>query len=474
MGPTDTQPPNRRRRRLRSVLVAIAVVAFLGFVAWGTILPRLVRRDVRRRLQRNWGGPVEFGDTSLNWRGPIVIHDVALKDDAGRTWATTPTLIAEISHWQWLDPQITSLHAPETIVTYHVNASPPLRRPEETDEPAWPFLTGVTVEISRFTLLDNGRDMGQAGPAHLTALCRDDGSDIWDATFEGAPSETPMSLQIAVATDVHDGQELLAANIIGDLAGGELAATIRARTSTDGPIQVWGICRTRHAKMAAIPMVVPSDVGRGKLIDARGTFYLEDLVFSTLIARGAVFMKDLPAEGIPVLTEIASVVGPDAHLEETDLAMTFTLRGNMVTIQQGKIGGAVLAASIEPTSTANIVTGEKDMVTTAATLGGAGDIARHMPVVGVLTGVSDALTRATVTGTWREPVVTPVPMTTASEGLLDFFRRVGRSGGVMDEDLLEAMGAIMGSRPANAETVEWPDGCPPPPDRPAMPARPAR
>ena len=454
--------------------MALMAICLLSVLAWGLIVPRLVRRDVRQRLERYWGGVVEFGNTSFSLRGPIVIHDVALKDEAGRTWATTPALVAEISHWQWLDPQITALRASQTEVTVHLDAAPPLQQPTSTDEPAWPFLTLIDVEMSRVAFLQDGRPAGEIGPSQLFANWRDDGSDIWDATLKGLPPDVPVNLQMAVDLDDINGEELLAANIVGDLAGGQLTGTVRTRRSAGRPLEVWGSLLADDVMLADLPMVAASDVGRGYLILGQGVFHIDEPSLSGLTGRGSVLVKDLPAEGIPVLTEIAILVGPESHLEQTDLAMTFTLDGETLTVEQGKIGGVVLAVSIEPASTANILTGELDMTTTAATLADAHSLAEHLPIVGMLAGISDALTRATVTGTWREPVVTPTPMTSAEDPLLDFFGSVGRSGGRLDAGVLSTLGKLFENGLAADGDDGWPEGCPPPPTQPPMPARPIR
>ncbi len=453
---------------------ALATILLLTVIAWGLILPRLVRRDVRQRLERYWGGVVEFGDTSFSLRGPIVIQDVALKDDAGRTWARTPSLVADVSHWDWLDPQITALRASQMEVTYHLDAAAPLRQPTDTGEPAWPFLTLISVELNRVAFLDDGQTIGQIGPSEIVATWRDDDTGLWDATLKGAAPSMPVDIQMTVDVDVVDHQELLAANIAGDLAGGQVTATIRSRLSADRPLEAWGSVAASGVELAAVPMIPPSQVGRGRLVQGHLTFYVDQPSPSALLGEGTFFAKDLPAKNVPLLHEIAVVVGPNGHLEETDLAMAFSMAGEMLTVEQGHVGGAVLAVSIEPGSTANLRTGELDMIATAALLRDLRGMVRHLPIVGMLAGLSEAMTHMTVTGTWQRPLVTPVPLADTSEPLLDFFSRLDRSGGQLDEGVLGAMITLLGDSDGPADNGNWPEAAPPPPIQPPMPPRPRR
>lgn len=90
-------PISRRRRWLRRLLPLLTLLVLVVWFAPAIVAKTELRNRCARQALANLHGSVEIGGASLGWFSPLELHDVTIKDEAGRTIASVPKITSRKS-----------------------------------------------------------------------------------------------------------------------------------------------------------------------------------------------------------------------------------------------------------------------------------------------------------------------------------------------------------------------------------------
>ncbi len=90
-------PVSRRRRWLRRFLPLLTVLLVGVWFLPAIIANTSLRNNLARRALADLHGSVEVGGASLGWLSPLELHDVTLRDEAGRTVVSVPKITTQKS-----------------------------------------------------------------------------------------------------------------------------------------------------------------------------------------------------------------------------------------------------------------------------------------------------------------------------------------------------------------------------------------
>ena len=472
----------------RCMTVMLAVVLLAAVAVKFYVAPTMIAGGIERGLAERWQGPVEVGRVEFNFFSPIVVHGLVLRDELGDTWLAADAVRAEITGWSRLRPQVWKLHLDGAAVTVYAARALPLTAPAD-DEPSELLdlrellVGGTNVTVIRadgrqytFSNVDiSASDRGEQWRVQLrfdegdnsyalTGLARladgEDGSSVIQflghAELPGGRANILARIEPRPAQP--DRRFAASAKISADIFGGHADLAVGVVVPVDGPPLITG--RVMAADMDLMPLTTairqarPSD---GRLVLMRLELSLAGASLDGVTANGLIFLDDVIVQPDSILETILRAISLQAVVQDrSDVQAVFSLRGPVVTIHKGSIGGALISLDIEPNGTINLRTHELNGVVVAVIMKGISRVLRILPMLGVLSDIGDNLMRSRVTGTWDLPIIIPLQIGRIGRlpGMLGFVQMVastrGQLGGLMFvsmEDIFDDLPPVNGDMP---------------------------
>ena len=401
----------RRRRLLRVALTAVCLLVALGAAGKWWIVPAVLRWQLDRRLPEYWDGRAELDRVRFAYFGPTVIEGLRLLDRSGRTWVRAERISVRPGDWPGLHPKLRGLEIRGLSFQAHVddgNCILPLRK-LPGDLVDYVDLHDVRID-GRMEVIEAGRLADRVSLSALVVRRRDGGYEV-----KLDVSDPPLAAT-AVVTRVEQfemtGSRAAVRGLLADLAGGRLNVSVAAEMREAGRLHVHGRLTARDVELSRVRLPL-SGMTTGRVrgvvtIDADGP----DV--RTLRGPGTAFIEALDLRNIPAAAGVfrrAGLATPSA-LAAADVDAAWSLRGWDVVLDRTRVRLRAGAVDIEPGGTVNVRSGKMDLHAAVLLLESLRDVARRVPLLGVLTGLTDRLSRFRVRGDWGDPngvVVTPAP-----------------------------------------------------------------
>jgi hypothetical protein len=174
---------------------ALAVGGALAIARW--VLPAMVSAQVRDAIAQHFDGGVSIGRVELSYNGPIRLHDVALRDAAGRQWLRAGVVELTMARWPGPRPVVTSVSSSEVEawvyfadgrLQWPLRTPQPENAPQPTELPGELDLQRVNIDRLSVALVDE-RGSAQATELRLDVVRRRGGSwHFWADRAPGAPA----------------------------------------------------------------------------------------------------------------------------------------------------------------------------------------------------------------------------------------------------------------------------------------------
>jgi len=467
--------------RLVVVLLVAAIIASLAIKLYAA--PALIGWEIRKDLQESWRGEVEVGLVEFNYLGPVIVHGLTLRDNEGETWLTTGRLRAEVAGWPGLRPKVTQLTLDRPVVTAHIHKPLPLvspaGEPSELLDIRHVMLANGSVIVRttdgllcHFTNVRlSANDQGGQWRMQLTF---DEGDNSFVITgraeetvgdngsrqtnFVGGAALPDGRADITIALQRHPDQpdRRLAAstNISIEAFQGRASLLASAIVPTEGPPRLKANLAAKDMDLRPLMTLLrfdrPTD---GRLVSLQVDASLASASLDDVKANGLIFLDDMTVLPNSILRTVLDAISPrSASQESSDLQAVFSLTGPAVTIHSGGIGGDVIALDVQPGGKIDLSTHALDGVVVAVLMKDISNILSALPMIGIVSDLSSDLTRSRVTGTWDDPVITPLPMADMPAHTLSFLQTLSSSGGQFGglmflpmRELFEALPAINGN-----------------------------
>lgn len=511
--PSPETKPRRRRWLLWSLLTLVALLAVGAVVAHQVVAPMMIRKVVRQELQSRWQGPIEIGEVTFSLTEPIVIHDVVLTDDDGRTWATFGQMEVVLLDWPATTIRITELNFRQAELAAHLGHRPPLKGPTPEPDPTLktlPTLVTILVEAPALTIFSEDGAARRLTDLRIEATrlpSPESGSPVgamWQLAVTINDETFPTSLDgtvvlgadqvvlearacvdgpdikvranLAGALDRTDDSApiLLAATATGLTFGGLSEAALRGRLSPAGGLELWGQATAKmidlHRLAAAGGWAQPD---HGTLSQGEWVGYTDGVALTNLQGHGLVRADDVAVSEFTLFRQLARAINPTRQMGtgDSDGYAIFALADGITTIHIGRMVDVLTATDVHDGSTVDLITGELDLAVSAAVMDDITPLLKLLPIIGPAAGLANSVIHLDVTGTWDEPVITPAPQRMLTDNLIGFLQSATNFGGDLGAFFVnpgeDAMTALLQDAAIELEAT-WPK----PPAEPAQPPSP--
>ncbi len=453
-----------------AVIVAIAAAAVKFYFA-----PKLIAAEVEKSLGGYWVGSVEVGGVAFNYFGPILLHGLVLRAQAGQTWLAEDTVTVELEDWPGLHPRVTQLRSRRLAVTVYEGKSLPVTAPA-SGEPSDLFdLRDVLVNGADLTIVRTDGRRGTFEGVHIEANLRgeqwhvqarsgesyiltgrlrrsvdDAGSTVLafvgQATLPGGKANVTAS---GIASADTGNKLNVTLDVVADMCGGYATLHAGLIVPTAGPpkanISLAAADLDLRAFTTAWRFAEPLD---GRLVSLQFDASLTSANLDGMTANGLLFLDDMTVVPDSPLDAILEAISPDSVTQDrSDVQAVFSMDGPVVTIHSGSIGGELISLDIEPGGTINLRTHELDGVVVVVVMKDISRVLSFLPMINVMTDMSNDLTRSRITGTWDAPVPIPLAMDRLTGGTLGLIRNIAPSGGQLGGLIFAPMESIFNALP---------------------------
>jgi len=490
-------------RLVRIFILLCVLAAILVGVGKFWVLPSLVRSMAQLRLEEVWHGTVTIDEVQANLFEPSRVSGVTVRDESDKRWLAVKSLSAELA-WDGWTPRIVAVAADGVSVSPRfVNGrfTIPIKPQPQSDEPLdIAAIVGdfkdvnVTVrDISIKAVNEDrtaSRPQGSPAATKLDAVLAELLSDItipeikWqggklaadgirantthgkiDADLQGGiRDDESFALSGKAASSVFDGRTQQSVDCEFKLGGyGKITAAVTGnafRGSVRGDLSIVinpdTSKRTLKAEalvsdisMAALTRVLsPEDVmeqGTGKAVlelDMSGE-RLDELRVAD--GAGAFFLDDAHVWRLPILSALFEHM--KLKLGKADVQISFEVDRSkdgepLATVQAGQLATLVWAADFLKGGAVNLRSGEIDGDVVFVPIKQAGLLTNVLGAINPLRLVTREIFRLHVTGTTKEPKITPKPFSKVAElsaGTLGLLKSAAKSGGQLTGDFVKAV-----------------------------------
>jgi hypothetical protein len=249
-----------------------------------------------------------------------------------------------------------------------------------------------------------------------------------------------------------DGHQLDLKEFSGSFCGGTIQSTVHIDDYRSESMGITGKLQVEDVNLAEL--AEKSDY-QGRITKGKATlrysFTAKNTNPSTLSGKGSLVVDDADIFPTPLLNKISRAIGlTDNEMQaSSDAISVFTTDGFVIEVGQAYLTNQHAAIVVEPGGTINVQRQTLDMHVNAIQLRFVGDFIRKLPVVKLLVGLSDKLTRLHIKGHWSDPaseLLRKEPVKDLKEGVTDFFLDAARSGGQLKDSVLDtSLGIINGT-----------------------------
>ncbi|MFW6154526.1 MAG: hypothetical protein ACOC95_04835 [Planctomycetota bacterium] len=237
------------------------------------------------------------------------------------------------------------------------------------------------------------------------------------------------------------GRSVDVGGIRGRLLGGRATGAFRVDMKPDEPVRTLGWIRLEDLALDRLAAAVgrPETDVAGR-VDFAYRFRADRAAPDVMRGSGVFEVLDSRMVGVPALTAILAAldVRPESA-SDTDVFLTFTNAGSVLTLTDGRVATPVVAISPRPGGTVNLATRELDVRVVAAALADL-EAFLDVPFLELVVPFARRATQLHVTGTWdrRDAIrIRKEPLKDLGTATVNFFKGVVETGGDLSESFTE-------------------------------------
>lgn len=252
------------------------------------------------------------------------------------------------------------------------------------------------------------------------------------------------------AVMVADGHQLDLKESSGSFCNGTIQSALHI---DDYRSESMGIAGELQLKDFDLAKLVEKSAHESRITTGKATFEYSFTATNTdpnsLSGKGSLDIDDADMLPMPLLSKISRTVGlKDKEMQATsDVVVLFTNYGYVIKVEQGYLTNKHEAIAVEPGGTVDLQGRTIDMYIIATQLRVVSEFMRKLPVVKLVVGLSDKLTRLRLKGQWTDPaskLIKKEPIKDVKEGVSGFFVEAARSGGKLTDSVLDTGRGIFG------------------------------
>ncbi len=447
------------RRRLRTILLALAVLSAAWAAVRFWIAPAVIRRALVADLPEYWDGELAIDRVRFGLCGHVRLDGVDLRGPRGRSWMRADTVHLTLSDWPSLHPKVRGVEADAPAVTAHCTGGvcrPPWRKVPAELWREYLDLHEAELRDATLTVRDDANTAGTWHAARLRFL-REPGAGrvtVWTPWHDGLAVE-----DVTVEGFEADERTVAVERLTGRACGGRFLLSFRSRVGADGGLAASGRVAGVRLDLANANLPV-AGAGTGRLTGVV-TFELDGVAPDGFTGRGMAFIREADLRNVPAARGIFAKagVGSPQLLRRADVEAAFGLRGLTATVDHARVALPVGAVDVEPGGTLSLWDGRMEYVVVVVLFEKVRGLLKSIPLVGMMVDLTERFSRFHIAGLWQDPdslVITPAPLREVQDASRTFLTAAARGRGALGAAARQSARALL--------AIEDPDA---PPTRPA-------
>jgi hypothetical protein len=277
------------------------------------------------------------------------------------------------------------------------------------------------------------------------------GGDVnfMDFQFQGPYGNLARELNCTMKLD---GRTIRITQFSATGCEGSVAAHGQADIAADWKVTYKG---TLDASNVDVPRLTESVAGPDSKAQ-RGTLSLQvrySGIGAGIRGAGLLGLDDADVMTLSIIAEIFKQMslGTSDQLRRSHVRAVFAFNGPLVTIEQGRLANPLSAIDVENGGQVNVQTHQLDLYVMAVPLKAVEGLLK-LPIIGTVSepfrNLRDKLIRLHIQGDWSAPpgtIVKKESVADVSEGTVEFFKDVSKSGGKLGEGALKAVDDVFRS-----------------------------
>ncbi len=229
---------------------------------------------------------------------------------------------------------------------------------------------------------------------------------------------------------------------------GTIDGSLTIDAGRDRALRYTGVIRTERLQLHSLPQrpATPRPP-RTAVLTAELRFTGSGTDLRNLRGRGLVVLENVNARGDPITREIFALLNdPIGHNSTlSSIEAVFSLRGEVVTLQEAILADALSVMKVEPGGTINLLNRKLDLRIITLQLRGLSKVLNHVPMMNLAASLSNKLTTIHVTGTWDDKKLSQEPVTDISAAALEFLQEAIVLGGRLGPEAHSAFSELFNS-----------------------------
>ena len=209
-----------------------------------------------------------------------------------------------------------------------------------------------------------------------------------------------------------------------------------------------GAVRVERINLAEMMRALTHEKPRQGVLSGEYNFRLEPADISSLRATGHVILDDVEPAGAKastlgaIVAEVLRKLNIAGLLGKSDTAVSFEMKGTVLTAKRAYVSGAVMAVEIEPGGTVDLRTRQVDLYVIGVPIRQVRSLLVRVPVARLVESLKDKFTRVHLKGRWDDPprkLVQIAPIRHVTKGTVDFLKTVVQEGTDIGGGLLKLL-----------------------------------
>jgi hypothetical protein len=273
--------------------------------------------------------------------------------------------------------------------------------------------------------------------------------DFTGFQFQGPYGDLARELNCTMKLD---GRTIRITQFSANGCDGSVTADGQADIAADWKVTYKG---TLDASNVDLPKLTESVAGPDSKAQ-RGTLSLQvrySGIGTGIRGAGLLGLDDADVMTLSIVAEVFKQMslGSSDQLRRSDVRAVFAFDGPLVTIEHGRLANPLSAIDVEKGGKVNVQTHQLDLYVMAVPLKVVEGVLK-LPIIGTVSepfrNLRDKLIRLHIQGDWSAPpgtIVKKEPVADVSEGTVEFFQDVGKSGGKLGAGALKAVSDVFRS-----------------------------